>query len=255
MPEKKAIIADDEEQLRISLRSQLADVWPDLILCGEAKNGQEALKLIEDHRPDIAFLDIKMPGLSGIEVARKIAGSCWIVFITAYDQYAVEAFENEAIDYLMKPVTPQRLEKTVKRLKNRINASSGRPMDISSVIELLNAAMPKDKTPAYLHWIRAQHGNEIQFIPTDEVCYFKASDKYTIVMTKDGESLIRKPIKELANELDPNKFWQINRGTIINAASIASVSRSLTGRFIIRLHDLQEMLTVSRTYAHLFRQM
>jgi len=255
MQEIKAIIADDEDQLRSYLKSRLSDVWADLVICGEAKNGQEALELIDEYHPHIAFLDIRMPGLSGMEVAKRIADSCRVVFITAYDQYAVEAFENEAIDYILKPVTRERLKKTTDRLKKQLTTSSGPPADLSKVVERIVAGLPNKETPDYLQWIRAQQGEEIRLVPVEEVLYFKASDKYTMVITKDGESLIRKPIKELANELDPNKFWRIHRGTIVNASCIAKMSRSLTGRGVVRLKDHPETLTVSRSYIHIFKQM
>jgi len=255
MQEIKAIIADDEDQLRSYLKLRLFDVWPDLVICGEAGNGQEALELIDEFRPHIAFLDIRMPGLSGMEVAKKIADPCCVVFITAYDQYAVEAFENEAIDYILKPVTSERLKRTTDRLKRQIATTSGPPADLSKVVARIVASLPNKETPDYLQWIRAQQGEEIRLVPVEEVCYFKASDKYTMVITKDGESLIRKPIKELANELNPNKFWRIHRGTIVNAGYIARLSRSLTGRGVIRLKDRSETLMVSRSYIHIFRQM
>jgi DNA-binding LytR/AlgR family response regulator len=255
MQEIKAIIADDEKQLRSHLKSMLSKVWPDLIICGEARNGREALGLIEKHRPGIAFLDIRMPGLSGMEVAGKVAGSCWVVFVTAYDQYAIEAFENEAVDYLLKPVTRERLEKTARRLKEQIASSTKPPVGFSEIVSRLIAKVQDMETPGYLQWLKVQQGDGIRLIPVDEVYYFKAADKYTMVITKEGESLIRKPIKDLEDELDPDKFWRIHRGTIVNAGCISSVSRSLTGRSIIRLKDLSETLTVSRSYAHLFKQM
>jgi DNA-binding LytR/AlgR family response regulator len=255
MQEIKAIIADDEDQLRSYLKSRLSDVWPELIISGEARNGQEALELIRKTQPHIAFLDIRMPGLSGMDVAKKIGGSCWVVFITAYDQYAVEAFESEAIDYLLKPVTRERLEKTTNRLKKQIATSSEPPADLSKMVERMMTTLTNKDVSTYLQWIRTQQGEEIRLIPVEEVYYFKASDKYTMVITKEGESLIRKPIKELADELDPNKFWRIHRATIVNAACIANMSRSLTGRGVIRLKDRSETLTVSRSYIHIFRQM
>jgi len=196
-----------------------------------------------------------MPGLSGMEVAKKMADSCWVVFITAYDQYAVEAFENDAIDYILKPVTRERLKKTTDRLKKQLTTSSGPPADLSKVVQRIVASLPNKETPDYLQWIRTQQGEEIRLVSVDEIYYFKASDKYTMVITKDGESLIRKPIKELANELDPNKFWRIHRGTIVNAGCIAKISRSLTGRGVVRLKNYSEALTVSRSYIHIFRQM
>jgi len=255
MQEIKAIIADDEKQLRSHLKSMLSKVWPDLIICGEARNGREALELIEKHRPDIAFLDIRMPGLSGMEVAGKVAGSCWVVFVTAYDQYAIEAFENEAIDYLLKPVTRERLEKTARRLKEQIDSYTKPPVDFSEIVNKLIVNLQDMETPGYLQWLKVQQRDGIRLIPVDEVYYFKAGDKYTMVITKGGESLIRKPIKDLADELDPDKFWRVHRGTIVNAGCISEVSRSLTGRSVIRLKDLPETLTVSRSYVHLFKQM
>jgi DNA-binding LytR/AlgR family response regulator len=251
----RAIIADDEEQLRKHLRSQLAEVWSDLTICGEARNGQEALALIEQYRPDVAFLDIRMPGLSGIEVAKKIAGSCWAVFVTAYDQYAVEAFEHAAIDYLLKPVTHERLERTVKRLREQIAVSHKPPPEVSEIIERLMASLSQRQTQQFLQFVRVQKGDGIRLIPVEEVYYFKAGDKYTIVITQEGESLIRKPIKELADELDPERFWRIHRGTIVNVHYIARVSRSVTGRGVVRLKGRPESLLVSRQYIHLFKQM
>lgn len=251
----RAIIADDEEELRIYMKSRLAKIWPELDIFAEAKNGLEALKLIESTKPDIAFLDIKMPGLSGMQVAKKIIGSCRIVFITAYDQYAVEAFEREAIDYLLKPVSFERLKMTVERLKEKMRTDVLAPMDFSKVIEKLLDNIQEKKEPGHLKWIRAKHGDTIRLIAVKDVCYFKASEKYTQVVTIDSEVLIAKSIKQLSDELNPDYFWRIHRGTIVNAAHIAKVSRSLTGRFIIKLKNIPDLLTVSRRHTHLFRQM
>ena len=252
MPTVNAIIADDEKELRAYLRKRLKETWPALTICGEAEDGNRALALIRDMHPDIAFLDIRMPGLSGLEVAQQAAGSCHIVFITAYDQYAVEAFENEAVDYLLKPVTHKRLEKTVQRLKSRQPLPAA---DMDRVINRLVSLQQSRETKKYLQWIQAQRGDSIRLIPVDDISFFKAEDKYTRVVTRSGETLIRKPIKELAEALDPEKFWRIHRSTIVNAGSIDRVSRSLTGRCVIRLKDSTETLTVSRTYAHRFKQM
>jgi len=252
----KAIIADDEEPLRTYLRSLLSDVWSDLIICGEARNGREALELVEKHKPHIAFLDIKMPGLSGMEVAKRIGEACRVVFVTAYDRYAVEAFENEAIDYLLKPVTRERLERAVKRLQKQIDAPHKQPLsDMTEITERILAELKEREAREYLQWIKVQRLDGILLVPVDEVCYFKASDKYTMVMTEEGESLIKKTIKELSEDLDPSHFWRIHRGTIVNLSRIAKVSRSLTGRGAMRLKDRPEILTVSRSYMHLFRQM
>ena len=251
----EAIIADDEEQLRIHLRSKLAELWPELTISGEAKNGIEAVALIESLRPAVAFLDIKMPGLTGLEVAQKISTGCRVVFITAYDQYAVEAFESEAIDYILKPVTEKRLVKTINRLKNQISSASEPPLNFSASIERLLAAINSKETPGNLKWIKVRHGDEVRLIAIAEVCYFKAEDKYTVVKTLEGESLIKKTIRQLSEELDSDQFWRIHRGTIINVGQIRNVSRSFAGRLIITLKDLPESLTVSRSYAHLFKQM
>jgi DNA-binding LytR/AlgR family response regulator len=255
MANLEAIIADDEEQLRTYLKSKLAKHWPELIICGEAENGLEALKLIDTCRPAIAFLDIKMPGLSGIEVAQKISANCRVVFITAFDQYAVEAFENEAVDYLLKPVTDKRLEKTIERLKKQISAISKPPNDFSRTMDRLLAALKDNQPSGYLKWVKVRHGDEVRLISIDEVSYFKAEDKYTVVKTLEGESLIKKSIRQLTEELDPDQFWRIHRGTIINVNRIDKVSRSFAGRLIITLKDLPETLTVSRSYAPLFKQM
>ncbi len=251
----KAVVADDEKELRTYLKSILAEVWPELIICGEAKNGKEALELVESKRPHIAFLDIRMPGLSGMEVAKRIAGLCRIVFVTAFDQYAIEAFEREAVDYLLKPVSKERLLQTVQRLKNQLNASTEPPAGLAEVVAQVLSQLPGRGGTEFLRWIRTQHKDSIRLIPIGEVDYFKAEDKYTLVITKEGESLIKKSIKELAQELDPAQFWQIHRGMIVNVSRIDKVSRSLTGRGMLKLKERPEVLTVSRNYLHLFKQM
>jgi DNA-binding LytR/AlgR family response regulator len=255
MKNVKAVIADDEEHLRKFLKTRLAELWPELVICAEAANGVQALDLIEAHRSEIAFLDIRMPGLTGMEVARRVPGTCRVVFVTAYDQYAVEAFENEAVDYLLKPVTSDRLEKTVRRLKEKMEARAAPPSLPADTIQRLMDALAGGQARDRLQYIRVQHGDGIRIIPVDEVIYFKASDKYTLVITRDGESLIRKTIRELMEELDPEKFWQIHRGTIVHVRQIAGVSRSLTGKGALRLRDREEILKVSSRYMHLFKQM
>lgn len=255
MRQTRAIIADDEEQLRLYLKARLKALWPELMICGEAENGPQALDLIDACRPDVVFLDIRMPGFSGIKVAEKIAGKCRVVFISAYDQYALQAFENEAIDYIVKPVTDDRLKKTIKRLQKQIALNPSPPSGVAEIIEKALATLETRKGSEYLNWIKAQHGDGVRLIPVSEVCYFKASDKYTIVMTGEGESLIRKSIKKLAEELDPSLFWQIHRGTIVNVNLIDEVTRSFSGGLMIRLKDLPDVLTVSRAYSHLFKQM
>jgi DNA-binding LytR/AlgR family response regulator len=255
MAEPKAVIADDEEQLRIYLISKLVKLWPELIICGEAENGLEAVEIIQKHKPHIAFLDIKMPGLSGLEVAKKITTPCRVVFITAFDQYAIDAFESEAIDYLLKPVTDERLAKTVKRLQKQLSDPPTSSKDMANTVEQLLSALKKQPTLEYLKWIKVRHGEKIRLIGVDEVCYFKAADKYTLVRTHDGESLIKKSIRQLSEELDSDQFWRIHRGSIVNISQIVNANRSFAGRLILKLKDLPETLDVSRSYAHLFKQM
>jgi len=253
--EVSAIIADDEPALRAHLKSLLAQVWPELVICGEARNGREALDLIETERPAIAFLDIRMPGLSGMDVARTIGRACHVVFVTAYDQYAAEAFEQAAVDYLLKPVERQRLEKTAARLKERTARNEGPSEALPEILARLAEHLSAGRKPAYLSWIRVARGDGVRLVAAEEVCYFKAEDKYTLVVTPDAEALIRKPVKDLAAELDPRKFWQIHRGTIVNVDAIAQVSRSVTGRGTLRLKNRPESLAVSRRFMHLFQQM
>jgi DNA-binding LytR/AlgR family response regulator len=252
MTDITAIIADDEAPLRQVLRRMLSEVWPELIISGEAQNGREALDLIDRHRPHIAFLDIRMPGLTGMEVADRISGTCRIVFVTAYDAYAVEAFEKEAVDYLLKPVSRERLEKTVLRLKEGLKTGKALPVE---ALRRIITQIVDDEGPRRLRYVRLQHGDSVRLIPVDDVIYFKAQDKYTRVITLEGESLIRKPIRELAVELEPEQFWQIHRGTIVNVRHIDRVSRSLTGKGVVRLKGCSETLNVSNRYLHLFRQM
>lgn len=252
MKQTRAIIADDEETLRLYLKEKLAEAWPELVISGEVGDGEAALKLIEEQRPDVAFLDIQMPGISGIEVARRLNGAVAVVFITSYNKYAVEAFENEALDYVLKPVTVERLEKTVKRLKERL-ASPQKAPNLAEAIE--KAARALEKAPSRLQWIKAQHKDGVRLIPVGDIYYFKATDKYTVVRTRDGEHLIRKTIKELENELDPDQFWRVHRAAIVNARAILAVDHSLSGGYTVKFRDIQDRLTVSRAYAHLFRQM
>jgi DNA-binding LytR/AlgR family response regulator len=255
MTDPDAIIADDEAQLRIYLKSKLAQLWPELVVCGEAENGLEALELIETRHPAVAFLDIKMPGLSGIEVAQKIRTACRVVFITAFDQYAIDAFESEAVDYILKPVTDQRLQKTIKRLKRQLSGDSSSAIDLARSMDRLLAALKDRPGSGYLKWIKVRQGEAVRLIPVDDVCYFKAEDKYTVVRTREGESLIKKSISQLTEELDPDQFWRIHRATIINIRHVAKVHRSFAGKSAVKLKDLPEVLTVSRSFAYLFKQM
>ncbi|SEO82862.1 LytR/AlgR family response regulator transcription factor [Aquisalimonas asiatica] len=245
-----AVIADDEAELAAHLQRQLAAAWPELDVAGIARNGPEALELLERERPDVAFLDIRMPGLSGLEVAKRLTAQCRVVFVTAFDHYAVEAFEQEAVDYLLKPVTPERLARTVERLR-RPSAPTHDPAALSALLERLQG--PKE--PEYLQWIRAGLGERVQLVAVNEVFYFHASAKYTSVVTAGDEVMIRTPIKALADQLDPQRFWQIHRGTIVNASVVEAVHREFGGRLSLTLRGRPESLTVSRPFVHLFRQM
>jgi len=243
-----ALIADDEPMLRAQLKARLAESWPELAICAEATTGAEALALFEAHRPDIAFLDIRMPVKSGIEVAHALEGRCHIVFVTAYDEYAIAAFDQGAVDYVLKPASPERIDKVAARLKSRLASA---PLDLSAVLAKLAAR----EATGPLKWIRASLGTAMKLIPTDEVLYFQAEDKYTKVVTGNGDALIRKPIKELFDELDTEQFWQIHRSTIVNLRAIARVERDWRDQPVILLRDRPEKLTVSRTFAHRFKAM
>jgi DNA-binding LytR/AlgR family response regulator len=251
----KILIAEDEKPLRDHLKNLLQEVWPDAHLCAEAENGRQVLDLFRRHQPQVAFLDIKMPGLSGMQAAKEIVHQCHIVFVTAFDQFAVAAFEQEAVDYLLKPVTVERLQTTVQRLMQRLQNSDVPSGQLAAVTERILSELQATHPEPYLTWLRVQHKDGVRLIPVESVCYFKADEKYTVVVISDGEYLIRTSIKELAAQLHPDRFWQIHRGIVVNVALIDSVSRSVTGRGILKLRGRDELLTVSRSYLHLFRQM
>jgi len=244
-----ALIAEDEAMLRAQLASRLAAAWPELAIVAEAENGEEALEQFEAKRPDIAFLDIRMPVRSGLDVARELAGRCHVVFVTAYDEYAIAAFEEGAVDYVLKPPTPERIAKVVARLKSRLSLA---PLDLSALLAKL-AARVDGSGP--LKWIRASLGASMRMIDVDDVLYFRAEDKYTKVVTADGEALIRKPIKELYETLDPELFWQIHRGAIVSLRAIARVDRDWRGEPVVVLKGRDEKLAVSRSFAHRFKAM
>jgi DNA-binding LytR/AlgR family response regulator len=274
-----AVIADDERLLREQLRARLAEVWPELEIVGEAKNGAEAVALTEAHRPDLVFLDIRMPGMTGIEAARAIAqlpvdddagdtgaqpadGTPWhgceIVFITAYDQYAIEAFEQGVVDYVLKPAERERLQLTVDRVKKRLaGRSAGESPDATGRQQLLQKLATKMNPGAAprLRWIQATVGTSIQMIPVEDVLFFISDEKYTRVQTATLEALIRKPIKELVDEVDAEVFWQIHRSTLVNTRMIAAVTRDLRGRQLVAVRGHPEKLEVSRSYAGLFKGM
>jgi DNA-binding LytR/AlgR family response regulator len=265
----RCVIADDERLMREQLRARLGEVWPELQIVAEAKNGAEAVALVAEHRPELVFLDIRMPGLTGVEAARQIAQMevgddellPEIVFITAYDQYAVEAFEQGVADYVLKPAERERLALTVERIKKRLaqreagGGSGGDGAPLQQLLHQLTAKMNPGGAPQYLQWIQATVGQAIQMIPVDDVLFFISDEKYTRVQTPTIEALIRKPIKELVDELDPQRFWQIHRSTLVNAKAIASVTRDFRGRQIVAVKGHTEKLEVSRSYIGLFKGM
>jgi DNA-binding LytR/AlgR family response regulator len=248
----RALIADDETNLAEHLRARLQQAWPGLEILPLAFNGVDALRAINEDEPDIAFLDIRMPGLTGIELAKRIDTRTHVVFVTAFDQYAVEAFDREVVDYILKPVTDERLAKSVERLQRKI-AAAEKPPALDDVLARLARAIPGGGSK--LRWIRALKGELVQQIAVDEVLYFQASDKYTCVMTRDGESLIRMALADLVGQLDAEVFWQIHRGTVVNMNEVASTRRDLGGRVFVKLKDGRTELPVSRAYAQRFKQM
>lgn len=246
----RAVIADDEPELAAYLQRELEQVWPELTIAGVAGSGPEAVELLERERPDVAFLDIRMPGLSGLEVAGRVPSHCRVVFVTAFDEYAVQAFEREAVDYLLKPVSTERLASTVERLRRQPADGLG----ASALTDLLQRLQPEPE-PEYLQWIRAGFGERVELVGADQVIYFHASAKYTSVVTAHGEYTIRTPIRMLAEQLDPQLFWQVHRATIVNVRSVERVHREFGGRLTLVLKERPEQLTVSRAFAHRFRQM
>jgi DNA-binding LytR/AlgR family response regulator len=245
-----AVIAEDEPVLLGQLQELLSAVWPELVIAAAAEDGLQAIQALKQHDPDVLFLDIQMPGRSGLEVARLASGRQHVVFLTAYDQYAVAAFDEGAVDYLMKPVTAGRLATACERVKARLSTA---PSNLDGLLDAL-ARRAAQKSP-YLRWINASLGAEVKLITVDEVCYFQSDTKYTRVVTGNDESLIRKSLKDLSNELDPAQFWQIHRSTIVNANTIAAVSRELSGRLVVKLKNRKETLPVSQQFSHRFRQM
>ncbi len=280
----RAVLADDERLMREQLRLRLSQAWPALDIVGEARNGLEAVELVSQHRPEVVFLDIRMPGLSGVDAAREIlqmetAEDEWlpeIVFITAYDEYAVQAFEHGAVDYVLKPAAVERLVKTAERLAQRLaarlqpaqaqadapaaSASQGgagagsSPASMQALLQQLSAQL-SGQVPQYLEVLQANAGSTVQVIPVREVLFFVSDEKYTRVQTAAAEALIRKPIKELVNELDPRHFWQIHRSAIVNVQAVAQAVRDERGRQIVHLNGHPQKLEVSRSFAGVFKGM
>ena len=243
-----ALIAEDEPVLAAEIREELARLWPELTICATVHDGHAALREIDQHHPQVLFLDVQMPGLTGIEVARVTGTGAHVVFITAFDHYAVQAFEEGAVDYLLKPLDTARLARALRRVKERLNRP---PADLSGLLEQLQRTPATDR----LRCITVLHGRDIQLITVDDVCYFRADNKYTAVVTAENESLITMPLKELIERLDPAVFWQIHRGVIVNVNAVKSLRRTIAGHLELRMKQRTETLRVSAAYAHLFRHM
>jgi DNA-binding LytR/AlgR family response regulator len=251
-----ALIADDEPLLRERLATHLRRLWPELAIVGEARNGREAVELFDAQAPSVVFLDVHMPGLNGIEAARSIARRAPIVFVTAYEQYAVQAFEQGALDYLVKPFDEARLADTVRRLQERLARPQAAPGAIDAVLDRMADEMRRRAAPRpWLQWIKASVGSSLRLIPVGEIVYLRSDEKYTLVVWDGGEALIRTGIRELADTLDPAHFAQVHRSVIVNLHRIAQVTRGVNETAEVQLKGRSELLPVSRSYLHVFRQM
>ena len=261
-PHFTILVAEDEDMMRERLISQLAECCPQGQIVAVAENGNDAWDLWLEHEPDVVFLDIQMPGMNGLAVAERIRGRSQIVFVTAYDQHAVQAFEHSALDYLPKPVTLERLSHTTKRLLERIGTAHGEgetpsgseqaKLQASALTAIAEANANEKKPPT--KWLRASVGKQIRLIHLNDILFLQSDTKYTRVVTKDGEAYIRTPLKDLVEMLDTEIFWQIHRGTIVNAHAIEAAERIDSERLLVCLKGCAEKLTVSRSFAYLFRE-
>jgi DNA-binding LytR/AlgR family response regulator len=245
-----AILAEDEPILLAQLKAKLAKLWPELEVIASVEDGAAALEALEDRTPDFMFLDIQMPEMTGLEVARHVGARSHVVFVTAYDQYAIQAFETGAVDYVLKPVSDERLVVTLERLKAK---ASTQPPDLTALLSQL--AQQAGSKRERLQWIKATVGQQLRLIPVSEVLFFQSDEKYTRVVTRDSEALIKTPIRELLDGLDPEVFWQIHRSTLVNASAIDNVTRDFRGQAHVKVKGRDESLVVSRIYSHLFKQM
>jgi DNA-binding LytR/AlgR family response regulator len=260
MAAARALIADDEDLPRAELRRMLAQAWPGLEIVAECEHGPAAVEAIAEQVPDVAFLDIRMPGSSGLDVARAAAGRCHVVFTTAYDNHAVAAFEAGAVDYLLKPIAADRLAQAVARVQQRLAARSAAP-DLGSLVEQITARLRAESaggaaaaTPR-LRWVSANVGDTIKLFGIDEILFFQSDEKYTRVVTASDEAHVRKPLKEIADGLDPELFWQVHRGTIVRASEITRAVRDELGRYTLHLKHHKETLAVSQAWAWRFKPM
>ncbi len=251
----KALIADDEPVLRYHLQQLLGELWPELEIAATASNGEEAWQLTEAIKPDVLFLDIKMPVMTGLEVAKRIqdaglSSECRVIFLTAFDEFAVEAFEREAIDYLLKPVDEKRLEQSIARIQQAQAQEAPQLIDVAQ----LESLIPRTQSPT-LRWLNCQRGEDIFVIDIDDVLYFQAEDKYTTVVTHEGESIIRKSLKQLEEATDSDEFWRIHRSTLVQVKHIERVEKTLTGKYLVHIKGKKQALTVSRRFNERFKQM
>lgn len=243
----RALIVEDEPLLAAELRDELARQWPELVVAASVADGHAALREIDAHHPEVLFLDVHMPGLSGLEIARVAGARCHVVFITAFDRYAVAAFEEGAVDYLLKPLDPVRLARALARVRERLSRP---PADLAHLLERLHAPSTER-----MQWVTVLSGREVQFIAVDDVLFFRSDNRYTEVVTEETSALISTPIRELLARLDPAVFWQINRGVIVNAHAIRSIRRTLAGQLDVHLRRRDDVLRVSAAHMHLFKHM
>jgi DNA-binding LytR/AlgR family response regulator len=246
----RALIADDEPQLAEYLAERLTELWPDLQICGIAVNGNDALSKINNEKPDLVFLDIKMPGLSGLEVARRMTHPSKVVFVTAYHKYAVDAFEEEAVDFLLKPVSDERLIRTIARIKDRLGDKQG-IQDLKPLLSRLTSVI--EKKDAYVRYLRASFGKTMRLVPVEDVLFIRAQTKYVSVVTGEGDFLMRTALSELIKQLDPERFWQIHRSIIVNVSKVVSVKQTGRETYVLTVKDSQELLPVSRSFIHQFK--
>lgn len=245
----KAIIAEDEKHLADDLQRRLLRLWPELQIAAVVNDGLAAATALVEHKPDFAFLDIRMPGKTGLEAARSAPGECRVVFVTAYDDHAVQAFEQAAADYLLKPVSDERLARCVARLKQQA------PVAPDALLAHLQKLLAAPAKPEPLRWLRAQVGQAVHMVAVEDVCCLQSADKYTLLLTRDAEMLLRTPLKELISQLDPQEFWQVHRGAVVNVRQIVSAHHGVLGKVTLTLRDRPEKIAVSRSYSHLFKQM
>ena len=252
MTRPTAIVAEDETPQREELRALLSELWPELSIVAECEDGLDALEALQQHRPQVAFLDIRMPGVSGLEVARAAGAQCHVIFITAYEEYALRAFDEGAVDYLLKPVARDRLARAIERTKSRLEG--GAHVDMAALIDIVQARLGATGRQG-IKWITASVGNSVKMFSIDEVLFFQAQDKYTRVVTPDNEGHIRTPLKELLPALDSETFWQVHRSVIVRVGAIHAVEKGEDGKLTLTVRGRQDVLPVSSSFQHRFRGM